>query len=26
VYVPKGAEVRYRIWSAGGEAKPMTKG
>lgn len=23
VYVPEGAEVRYRIWSAGGEMKAM---
>ena len=26
VYVPEGAEVRYRIWSAGPEAKAMEKG
>lgn len=26
VYVPEGAEVRYRIWSAGAEARPMGKG
>lgn len=26
VYVPEGAEVRYRIWSAGAEAKAMEKG
>jgi ecotin len=26
VYVPEDAEVRYRIWSAGPEAKAMEKG
>ncbi|MFY9316388.1 MAG: ecotin family protein [Burkholderiales bacterium] len=26
VYVPVNAEVRYRIWSAAPEAKPMEKG
>ena len=26
VYVPEGVEVRYRIWSAGPDAKPITKG
>jgi ecotin len=26
VYVPEDAEVRYRTWSAGPEAKPMEKG
>jgi len=26
VYVPKGVEVRYRIWTAGAEAKAMKKG
>lgn len=26
VYVPEGVEVRYRIWTAGGEAKAMEKG
>jgi ecotin len=26
VYVPEGAEVRYRIWSAGSETKTMEKG
>jgi ecotin len=26
VYVPEGAEVRYRIWSAGAEAKAIEKG
>ena len=26
VYVPEGAEVRYRIWSAGAETQPMEKG
>lgn len=26
VYVPEGAEVRYRIWSAGAELKSMEKG
>ena len=26
VYVPKGVEVRYRIWTAGAEAKAMEKG
>jgi ecotin len=25
VYVPEGAEVRYRIWRAG-ETKPMSEG
>ena len=26
VYVPEGVEVRYRIWTAGPEAKAMEKG
>jgi ecotin len=26
VYVPEGAEVRYRIWSAGDEIKTMEQG
>jgi ecotin len=26
VYAPEGVEVRYRIWSAGGETRPMEKG
>ncbi len=26
VYVPEGVEVRYRIWSAAPEAKPIEKG
>lgn len=26
VYVPEGAEVRYRIWNAGAETKAMEKG
>jgi ecotin len=26
VYVPEGVEVRYRIWTAGAEAKAMEKG
>ncbi len=26
VYVPEGVEVRYRIWSAGRELKPMRQG
>lgn len=26
VYVPEGVEVRYRIWSAGAEVKPLGKG
>jgi len=26
VYVPEGAEVRYRIWKAQPEAKPMERG
>jgi ecotin len=26
VYVPEGVEVRYRIWSAGAEAKAVEKG
>jgi ecotin len=26
VYVPEGVEVRYRIWSAGTETKPIEKG
>ena len=26
VYVPEGAEVRFRIWSAGSELKVMNKG
>ncbi len=26
VYVPEGVEVRYRIWTAGGEPKAMEKG
>jgi ecotin len=26
VYVPEGVEVRYRIWSAGAEAKAVDKG
>jgi len=26
VYVPEGVEVRYRIWSAGAEIRPMEKG
>ena len=26
VYVPEGAEVRYRIWSTGAEMKTMEKG
>jgi ecotin len=26
VYAPEGAEVRYRIWSAGAETKAMEKG
>ena len=26
VYVPEGAEVRYRIWTAGAELKSMEKG
>ena len=26
VYAPEGVEVRYRIWSAAPEAKPMEKG
>jgi ecotin len=26
VYVPKGVEVRYRIWSAGRDTKAMDKG
>ena len=26
VYVPEGAEVRYRIWSAGPDAKTLEKG
>jgi ecotin len=26
VYVPEGVEVRYRIWTAGAEVRPMGKG
>ena len=26
IYVPAGVEVRYRIWSADGEAKPLEAG
>jgi ecotin len=26
IYVPDGVEVRYRIWRAGAELKPVTKG
>lgn len=26
IYIPDGAEVRYRIWSAQTEAKPLEKG
>ncbi len=26
VYVPKGAEVRYKIWSADGKGKPIEEG
>ena len=26
VYVPEGVEVRYRIWTAGGEAKAIERG
>lgn len=26
VYVPQGVEVRYRIWSAGAETRPIEKG
>jgi ecotin len=26
IYVPEGAEVRYRIWSTGAEAKAIEKG
>jgi ecotin len=26
VYVPEGAEVRYRVWTAGAEAKVIEKG
>jgi ecotin len=26
IYIPEGAEVRYRIWSAGAEAKALEKG
>jgi ecotin len=26
IYVPEGVEVRYRIWRAGAELKPVTKG
>jgi ecotin len=26
VYVPEGVEVRYRIWTAGGEAKAIARG
>jgi ecotin len=26
VYVPEGVEVRYRIWTAGAEEKPIDKG
>ena len=26
VYAPEGVEVRYRIWSAGAETRPMEKG
>ncbi len=26
VYVPEGVEVRYRIWSAGDDTRPMTPG
>lgn len=26
VYVPAGVEVRYRVWSAGADIKPMEKG
>ncbi len=26
VYVPEGVEVRYRVWSAGAEARTMEKG
>jgi ecotin len=26
VYVPEGVEVRYRIWTAGAEEKPIEKG
>ena len=26
VYVPEGVEVRYRIWTAGAEAKPIRQG
>lgn len=26
VYVPEGVEVRYRVWSAGSEARTMEKG
>ncbi len=26
VYVPDGVEVRYRIWAAAAEARPMEKG
>ena len=26
VYVPEGVEVRYRIWTAGAEIKPIEKG
>ena len=26
VYVPDGVEVRYRIWAAGAETRPMERG
>jgi ecotin len=26
IYVPEGAEVRYRVWSAGAEAKALARG
>jgi ecotin len=26
IYVPEGAEVRYRVWSAGAEAKALERG
>jgi ecotin len=26
IYVPEGVEVRYRIWSAGAEVKPVNRG
>ena len=26
IYVPEGVEVRYRIWTAGAEAKPIEQG